>query len=679
MTRDAMLQLAGDTSSYAREAAYEALGKVKLKPGESEILEGYLTRKTSDLRQGVLGLLLRQADAQAMASAERLLESKNVLQRLAGLELLRQLAQADRGRQACQHRAGVYQNDRKRLSEEEQTQVDAIVGATAEQVTLDNALGLMDPAERTPLVAPKARKVQFVTKAAVECLQSLDELVHKHRETPVRYNRWGEEVEELLGNIEYGLPWPDWNQPPETSTNGLPLLDLWRQWLASRPKSQRDKDGLELVRTQAWFDLTETEWDWERFLAWGKSSPERKKVISTLTCGFKRVKLKYKNIVEHVVAWLTYLNQPAGMIDFLLDATEASFALVPKKDMQKLSDLPEQRGYYFDQENPDWRNTEPFELWPKHLQLGCRRNRKSLASRQAARWWSLARWHDEPFVGAARQRPDFSVLTTAYDHGASTTADLLDHLLGPDRRTRWDTQNFDSLEELTKSKLDKDSEAFLATHPEIGRLVEQCRSRIVEIELARGETPTAATAPAWHVGSLWGTDLLVRLLTALGKQGFKVPLGWQKTGKESKVCTLTQLASVTHPKPDETPEAFCRLIREAVADGRVDERLILQLAFVGPQWARHVESYLRWDDLTEALYWFLAHMRYTSDAAEQAAAGAGLEQDSDATMDSQDNEAEKPSPWQRLIAERTPLAECDRNAGAVDVGWFRRIYAQVTP
>ncbi|NLE38774.1 MAG: hypothetical protein GX621_12185, partial [Pirellulaceae bacterium] len=115
VTREAILRLAGDASSDAREAAYEALGKVKLKPGESEILECYLTRKTNDLRQGVLGALLRQTDALAMASAERLLESKNVLQRLAGLEILRQLAQANRCRPACQHRAGVYRNDRKRL------------------------------------------------------------------------------------------------------------------------------------------------------------------------------------------------------------------------------------------------------------------------------------------------------------------------------------------------------------------------------------------------------------------------------------------------------------------------------------------------------------------------------------------------------------------------------------
>ena len=212
-------------------------------------------------------------------------------------------------------------------------------------------------------------------------------------------------------------------------------------------------------------------------------------------------------------------------------------------------------------------------------------------------------------------------------------------------------------------------------------MVERCRARIVEIELARGETPTAATAPAWHLGSLWGTDLLVRLLTALGKQGFKVPTGWQKTGKESKVCTLTQLASVTYPKDGETAEDFCRLVGEAVAEGRLDEKMILELAFLAPQWATHVESYLRWNGLSEALYWFLAHMRYTGTAAEQAAVGAGIEDEAGRrrARRTRTTKLAKPSAWERLIAERTPLSAADRQAGAVDVGWFRRIYDQVTP
>ena len=677
VTRETLVDLVGDATANIRGAACTALAKTKLQGGEIETLEHFLTRKTSDLRQGVLGLLLQQADAAALASADRLAASKDTLQRLAGLEILRQLAASNRQRAACQARAAAYQTTRKKLSDEERGQIEGIAATSAEQVTLDDALGLMDPAERSPVVPPKARKVQFLTEAAVKCIQSLDDLVHEHRETPVKYKRWrGEETEELLGNIQYGFPAPQWDEPPQKSTVVLPLAEVWKKWYAGRAKSLCDKDGLELVRAAAWLDVAKDDWSWNGFSEWGKGSPERKKVLEAISCGFKPSKLKYAELVEHLVAWLNYLHPVANLLDFLLDATETSFALVPETEIRKLAELPEETGYYYGRQDPDWRNANALGLWRDALGSEARRRHDTLTRQQVSRWWQLLRWQDEPFPKAARKRPYFSVLIRAYDHGIATRADVLDHLLGPDRRSRYGNSGFDSLAALTARKLDKDDESNLARRPEVREMVERCRARIVEVELTRGESPTAATAPAWGLGSLWGTDLLVRLMTALGKQGFKVPTGWQKAGKESKACTLTQLASITYPKPEETPEGFCRLVQEAVDAGRLSEQTVLELAFLAPQWVRHVESYLGWEGMAEALYWFLAHMRF-SDGREDAAIGAGVAED--AGEDESDADKRKPSAWERLIAERTPLSDTDRLAGAVDVGWFRRIYAQLAP
>ncbi len=75
-----------------RQNAIQALLKRKIKPADAEPLEGLLTRKSADLRTGVVALILTLNDAQAIASAERLLASKDNLRRLAGLEVLRQLA-----------------------------------------------------------------------------------------------------------------------------------------------------------------------------------------------------------------------------------------------------------------------------------------------------------------------------------------------------------------------------------------------------------------------------------------------------------------------------------------------------------------------------------------------------------------------------------------------------------
>ena len=86
---------------------------------------------------------------------------------------------------------------------------------------------------------------------------------------------------------------------------------------------------------------------------------------------------------------------------------------------------------------------------------------------------------------------------------------------GPGRFERYGGLDFGTLATLTARKLDKTHESFLANHAEVRDAVD-ASARIVEIELTRGEMPTAATDTAWHLGSLWGTGLLVRLLIGLG-------------------------------------------------------------------------------------------------------------------------------------------------------------------
>src|SRR6202030_3861158 len=120
-------------------------------------------------------------------SAQRLVGSSDGKQRLAGLELLRQLCVLKRSVDACGKQADAFRAKRAKPSKEELRQFEAIQQTKSESVvlTLDNALGLMDPTLRTPVVPPKPIGAQLITRAAVEALKDLDELVHQHRETAI--------------------------------------------------------------------------------------------------------------------------------------------------------------------------------------------------------------------------------------------------------------------------------------------------------------------------------------------------------------------------------------------------------------------------------------------------------------------------------------------------------------
>jgi hypothetical protein len=677
LTRETLVRLAGDASSDVRAAVYPVLAKVKLQHDEILTLEGYLTRKSNDVRQGILPLLLSLPDNEALASSERLLSTRDAQQRLAGLEILRQMSAKDRNRDQCRNRAEGYRSARRKLTAEEQLQLDGILESASGAAELDRSLGLFDAAQRSPGLAPKDCDAVFVTDAAIACLKSLDDLIHEHRETPIKIKTWrGEEKEELLGNLRWGFPVPYSKRPGVNPSGDLPLRGVWEKWHEDRPAELRDGDGFEIARAVVWLGLTQQDHAWKSTEAWANASDECKPLLARLIGGKSWVPLKYPSQTLSLLIWLSVLFPPKGEFDFLADAVESVFSLVPQTEMAKLS-LPGKKNRYGQVTVEDWRHQSLFQHWFSALDTRAEHT-SALTTDQIERLWQLSRWRDEPFPGARRMRPEISVLIRAYRIGKVTLADIGDHLLGrvePSYRTQ-----YPSLAAFTERKLNADHGEFLATHPEVRDLVESCRARIVETELARGETPTPATAPARGIESLWGSELLLKLLRGLGKQGFKMAARWSNQGGESKPATLTYLISVTYPSASDTPEQFACLARKAMKEGWLTEKLLLELVFLAPQWVKHVAATLGWDGFDEALYWFLAHMRWVS-STENAAVGAGVEADA---APSEDGAAEggnqgKTSAWQRLIAERTPLSDADRMAGAVDVGWFRRIYAGISP
>src|SRR5262249_35705060 len=74
-TREALLKLIGDVNSYVRGKARKALEGFTVEEAEAQRLEAMLSRKTSDLRRGVIGLLVNQKPPAALASADRLTAS----------------------------------------------------------------------------------------------------------------------------------------------------------------------------------------------------------------------------------------------------------------------------------------------------------------------------------------------------------------------------------------------------------------------------------------------------------------------------------------------------------------------------------------------------------------------------------------------------------------------------
>ncbi len=676
VTRDAIFVLVGDASPDVRESALDALNKAKIKAADAKRLEPLLTRTAVDLRKGVVSLLISLPDKATLASAGRLLASKNQHQRLAGLEILRQLAAAERERALCIKMAEQWRDERRKVLKAEQSQLDAILASAEEVVTLDDALGLMDPARRSKAITPRKLKVQCMSAAVPKILKSLDDLVRKHRQEKVSFMQWGHtQTESLLGEIEYGFPGPDFEKPAKPQLVNLPLRETWEQWYQKRPVSLKDKDGLELLRTWVIVRMTGHWRDvYDEFKEQAKKSSDWKAIEKLVVGTSKLPNLKYPTIVNELVDWLMVMHPPKGGIDFCADVVETLCALIPAQNMQAIERSTEPEPDR-DGEEEDWRELMAISTWNSTLDTLMSLPSQKPTKKQRTRFWQLLRWLDEPFEGAKRSRPGFQQVLNAYSRGVARLEDVADHLLGCRDDSGWGI-SFDSLRDVTSRQSAK---KIRETWPEIADLVGRCTERLLEIELARGEAATPASAAALSVSTYRGTDTLLTLLGALGKDGFKTARGWRTQAKDGRLTTFTKLVEKVFPEETDTPEMFAKAVRGAIKEGQFPEERLLQLAFHAPQWTDFIQATLKWNGFCEGIYWYMAHMKYVW-GMDQA-----LEDDedaNDATSESDDDDEGRPqklSRWDRIILERTPLSAEERGAGAIDVAWFHRTYKQLSP
>ena len=616
--RDALLALAGDPAAGVRERAFAGLTKVKIQEAEAMRLEGLLTRKAADLRQSVLTVLLNQPDPKVVNSADRLLAGKQASQRLAGLELLQQMSQAERAAPECRQRALAYRETRSRLADEETQFLAAFLDSEREVPSLENAFGLMDPAQRTPAVPPRdlekdpppgAEPFTLRTEASLELVRSLDALAHKHREKEVRIRYYdGSENTELLGNVCWGFPEPAPGTPAEEDASRLPLREVWEQWWEARDDRLRDPDGFELLRA-----------------------------ISSLTA-MKGSNPK-SDAVPPVLRWLLFLHPPTGAVDFLLDAVETSLAQIPPGIVSKLPkpDEPWDLGWRDDSKRIGW-----LELAREHRTMFP----QEWTGPHHARLWRLVRWIDEPGFGQPRARPELEDALLAFEDGGATEADLFDLLLGPRPELHYYGATFRELQAVSRRK----PPARIAASAPLLDIVERCRQRIIEVEIGRGDLPLASSKAALSLCYAGGAETLIQLLESFGKGGLK--RGYSGPDPDRAVV-FSHLIRATFPEEGLTPEQFAAQI----AVSKVPEKRLIEVAFYAPQWASHVECALGWPALGEAVWWIHAHTK-----------------DQQWSVDAEIRDA-----WNSQVNEQTPLSPESLVDGAVDVAWFRRVYDALGP
>jgi hypothetical protein len=643
--RPILLKLVRDASQMTRDLAIKLLDRSQLAAGEAVELETLLTRKSGDLRRGLILLLFKQPDDAALASVDRLLAARDPLHRAAGVELLSKLANDNRSVDECRRRAAAFAGQHDDLTASEQGLLQPLlgnVGAAPAKATLDNALGLMDPARVTQATPLRDRQTKLLSDAALRMAASLDALIHTHRQTTVKLSTGGDAVDKLLGEVQWGIRYFENGKPI------MPLESLWTQWYAQRPADCRDDDGLELMRALVLMS----------FMRWRSGDGTAKTLLEATGVKIPSRGFTYAGIVTDVLDWLGQQNKQVISPDLLLDAAETGLArALQQKRTDLLRWLRDDTIYRtwldraLQKHGPHWSDDQMRRLLQLLLWLDRpvdEQGSSAIDQKTIDRINQKAEKNDGYSEISVRTRLEPRWLAHGLRLGVLNEHDVFDVLLGWRPAGHYRDDLFSQLSELTAAK---PPEAFRIA-PAMQQCVDRARQRVLEVELTRGDEPTAATRPAMAIQSLLGVASLVKLLKAMQQSGFvrKSQMWGQGTDRQR---VFSGLIRVCTPEPDDTPQTFKAAIRAA----RIDDDQLLDLSLFAPHWARFVEHALNWPGLEDAVWWVHAH---TKD--QQWAVGAEVR-----------------AQWVSAVAQRTPLTAEELLEGAVDVEWFGRVYQKLKP
>ncbi len=622
-TRDLLMRLLQDRLPTVSQEAVEVAEKLTLALDDSEtaLMLGLLKRKSADLRRGLIRLLARDA-AHAQASAETLLATRNTDQRQAGLQLLLEIG-------------GPLPTDFVPKGGSEETLAARLLTPDT-ALTLTNGLGLFDPEGLAPLpvLAERAHDYPQDVRRGAELLTSLDALIHAHREDPLTGEGWDGDDTVLLGTV----------RPYLLSQEQTPFAELWLEWWQKRPQPQpgdltrlhwalnhyvASRSGETAAVPEEW--ETDDDWDDDIDETDATEAVKENAVQALREATLHRMFgppvpmwLEYAGLLPWVVRFLTLQQGSEADTTLALDAWETALNLLPP-DATVLEDP-----------KYSWRNTDPRELMA-FLRPHLGWDTWPLA--QQERHWGLSLFSGRGFSNLPLQRPGVRLLLHAETHGWAGRDDLLDHLIGPRSSSEY---RFDTLRDYTRRKLREN----LPLTPAWMDAVNTVRARVLEVESARGDLETPATPAAGNLQSVEGAQVPLKLLAALGKNPLR-----RGYGGESRDVTFSHLIRVSFPGVEDTAASFA----SRVSALGLSETRLLDLAMFAPQWAALVAETLGWKGLHGAVLWLHAHTRDSSWSVPQEVREA----------------------WEAEIGERTPLTGTELLEGAVDVAWFRRVYADL--
>lgn len=671
--RELLIDTLGDKETFTRNEAFKIAKEMEFAPEEYDRMCQLLRFRATDLRLNLISLIKQQNDTGLQRSLNILLTDKREDMRLAGLDILRGLINdTDSEGNIRTDVDGAVALGKKLVkeiaapTEREQIFINEIFNTNEEQAKSDED-ELYTDADIIPLPKMNYKKedyplLKISEKRLAELYTKLDNLIDEYKDYEIK-TAYGEKV--LLGNCNF-LPQMKYAGTPEER---YPLISVWKEFYETEIKTPDDLMAMLLAiipyRVTVGYGNAQLEDKvYNKFIF-----NLAKDVFGEAVLNFDITSYKYGKAAQRAVS-----NAVSGgdlfhgiirvMFEIYLDtnylhnfgkkAAQYLCCNVPEDKRMADEDFrsgPSNRITYVTPLNSlifgvaingfadKWNSADQFkERFNTFLVL----TDMFMKLPEGATQWETVRVNDNfrlksvDYVTAAY----YGIITEAqmfrsiFEEG--TLRERLQNLFIIYRAEKWpELKNqiskygvFEN-EELNRYLCDKAHTAA---------------DRIVKVECKRGDSHTKYSQAVTAIEFFYGTDHLIKLLTALGKDKFVRKDGYGLIGNGSRKVNLCHLISVCNPLPEDNIETFT----QALKGTSINEKRLIEVAMYAPQWIDLIEEYLDFKGLKIGAYYFMAHMndQYNRDQRKFA-----------------------------TIARFTPLEKEELFNGAFDIDWFNEAYS----
>ncbi|MBT32548.1 MAG: hypothetical protein CMO01_23030 [Thalassobius sp.] len=607
--RDFALSVLRDRSAGIKSAAINALEYAELTSEELAGFEDMLKSKSADTRKSIINFILKKELPIVKNSVEKLIVAGNQEQRLSGLDMLNQLHKKEELRTWTSQKANDFIELRE-PSAKEKILIDNLLkdDSILSKYTAKNGYGLYDPARIIMMQRPeqpiegkyteKFFKNNFGLSVSVEklneALNKLAQLIEQNQDYEYTVTYWDNSQNTvLLGNYFSSIKREKEEMTAEERFNNYPLPEVWKGWMLESNLTAQDLFIVNLFRNlnsrYSYYDR-ETKYDFPKTIAYLDQlffNPE-------IPVGKNKYNAPIHNILANLMLVFPFEDERLYIENLL----KTILANIPSDELNEVRTCKDR----WSNNMCTWRDLPIIsQLMKRYAGFATK-----MDDLEFARYWAVESWQINTLpdqFSVESYHPSLYTYARAYSLELIYQDELLNRLMHANTISNLTSEN--------RNYRRNEDKKYFKDFSFIQDLLKRCTTRLLEVELVRGDSPTSVTNLAQSIGKIEGIDYLIKILQGLGKdklnRGYVSYYGSNLLNKQE---ILSKYLKGCFPLPNETQEDFYKKIKAA----KIEDKRLVEAAMYAPQWLTFATEYLGWKGLASAVWWLHAHANQRHDS-----------------------------------------------------------------